>query len=169
MDQGVAAIAGAVVGALATGGTALVAARSSFRVQKSQARRAAYHELLLALRDLYGPARRCLLESLARTEGEYAALSDEALVALRDEVNGLILPVSRACVAIELEGPDALVEIAKEAADDAKYHAHAALSMAWSADAGREVTEAEKRNAQDAYGRTVTSTNRFSEHARRQL
>lgn len=86
-DQGVAAIAGAVVGALATGGTAFMTARSTSGVQRRQSRREAYRALLLALRDLYASAQRCLRETLARVEGSHTALSMEELTALRNEVN----------------------------------------------------------------------------------
>ncbi|GAA2340216.1 hypothetical protein GCM10010246_26450 [Streptomyces cuspidosporus] len=169
MDQGLAAIYGAMVGAVATGATALITARSTFGVQKHQARREAYHAFLLALRELYDPAQRCLRVAIDRAEGIPTSVTPEELTDLSREVVLLIQSMRRTHVAVELEGTGAVTEMARTAADAAHDHALTAVSLVASFDIGRHITPAEKANAEAAFRRTVVATNSFAQAARSQL
>lgn len=169
MDQGLAAIYGAMVGAVATGATAFITARSTFGVQKHQARREAYHAFLLALRELYYPAQRCLRGAIDRAEGIPTSPTPEELTDLGREVGVLIHSMRRKYVAVELEGSGKVAETASTAADAAHTHAVVAAHLVASLDIGRPITAGEKANAEAAFGRTVVATNLFAEAARSQL
>lgn len=104
MDQGIAAVLGAVVGAVAAGGGTYLTAKSSERLHKRQARREAYAGFLqdiASLESRLGQARA--LMNLEPTQREAFDFSVRLA-----EIQDLQQSLERRTAAVTLEGPDAL-------------------------------------------------------------
>jgi hypothetical protein len=142
MDQGLAGLLGALVGALATGGGAQLAARSSERLHKRQARRESYLALLRTLEpflvralevnrvlvNLHTP--RCTLEQL---NTELNAISED-------------LAELRTCAAVvALEGPAPIRRRAGEVASHATSYLSACYGIRNSiSEADHQISEEQK-------------------------
>ncbi|MGP3968681.1 hypothetical protein [Streptomyces sp. 6N223] len=108
MDQGLAAVLGALVGALATAGGAYLPARSAERLHKRQARRDAYmvflHETEMICSRLWHASNAlCDEENQATWD---AVKADRALTEMEDALNNL----DRHAAGISLEGPESVIE-----------------------------------------------------------
>ncbi|MGA4948601.1 hypothetical protein [Streptomyces lydicamycinicus] len=117
MDQGWAAVLGALVGALATGGGTFLTARSAERLHKRQARREAYTGFLRDLNSLRLGAIgvRALLDALtdpANDDPAATTLIDERV----EEIMSLENSLKNHVVAVSLEGPKRLAMNAQMAA-----------------------------------------------------
>ncbi|MEU9113019.1 hypothetical protein AB0D04_14865 [Streptomyces sp. NPDC048483] len=103
MDQGLAAVLGAVVGALATGSAAALASVSAERVQKKQARREAYRAFLEEMRSLppyFGRLSTWMAQNVSRSANPIDEANEKFA-----EIDRRIESLGRFAVAVELEGP----------------------------------------------------------------
>ncbi len=114
MDQGLAAVLGALVGAAATGGGTYLTARATATLHKRQARREAYRSFLLDLEPLR--ARLFDLRALlVQAQQSSLTFPDGALDEQLDEIETLTKSLERHTVTVTLEGPDALAFEATQA------------------------------------------------------
>ncbi|GAA2270763.1 hypothetical protein GCM10010234_01390 [Streptomyces hawaiiensis] len=110
MDQGWAAVLGALVGALATGGGALVTTRSSTRLHKRQARREACKAFLAASHRFCSEASQLLSfiaaeESALRADDEAGVRVRGSLLGMLTALQGVATEVQTHTAAVMLEGP----------------------------------------------------------------
>nr|WSZ96628.1 hypothetical protein OH820_14040 [Streptomyces sp. NBC_00857] len=127
MDQGLAAVLGALVGAVATGAGAYLPARSADRLHKRQARRDAY---LAFLREVEMFQARLHDASTFCDEDQVqspTAQADRILSELEEGPDTL----SRHSAAILIEGPESMFEVVQEILIDA-YSASGAMRLIWS-------------------------------------
>lgn len=122
MDQGWAAVLGALAGALATGGSAYLTAKATTDMHKRQARREVYKDFLLDIRVLQRRIRT--LRSALKVRLEHDFPQDE-LDDLRKDITELCESLERHYVAVALEGPSGL-------AHDARIASRHAARFGWS-------------------------------------
>lgn len=107
MDQGLAAVLGALVGALAAGGGTYLTAKSAAALHKRQARREAYRNFLLDIK----PLRMRLVELkvvLIKAQDSSLTLPDGALDERLTEIERLSKSLERNVVTVSLEGPSSV-------------------------------------------------------------
>ncbi|WP_432153491.1 hypothetical protein [Streptomyces tricolor] len=97
MDQGLAAVLGAAVGAIATGGGAMITVRSASRLQRRQTRREVYQKFIDAAQNSD--------ELQSRLTHPELEIGRDGVVAFRESIDSLrtLLPL------VYLEGPDSVM------------------------------------------------------------
>jgi hypothetical protein len=136
-----AAVLGALAGALATAGGAFVTARSAMTLHRRQTRREAYRNFL---RDAESLARKLAslipdsfdAQSLAEPPGSREALTEAGVTERSLEL---------AMIDVELEGTDELVNVAVEVIVDAAT-LRGLIEVWWKRDAGTPIPDTEWHN-----------------------
>lgn len=138
MDQGLAAVLGALVGALATGAGAYVTAKFADRTQKKQARREVYRAFLTELISTHSHIAE-IRSLLARDPVTRVTDYREYLKSAIQELATMHSSLQKLEIAVHLEGP---TEVASPANEATRHVSHILAGLSWL----RVAPEGEGRN-----------------------